>query len=134
MGRAALFVHLVWATWRRLPLIDADVEARLHHAIGAKCVELRCRPLAIGGAADHVHLLVELDAATAVARLVGEVKGASSYLMTHRFDLPFRWQPGYGASTMAADGVSAARRYVLDQKRHHGGGGLLADWEVADGP
>ncbi|HLV98767.1 MAG TPA: hypothetical protein VKT82_08845 [Ktedonobacterales bacterium] len=33
----ALYVHLVWATWDRLPLLQGDVERQVYRAIGAKC-------------------------------------------------------------------------------------------------
>src|SRR4051794_16308815 len=91
---ADLFVHLVWATAGRKPWIFASVEGALFAAITAKCRALRCPPIAVGGVADHVHLLVALSPAVAVATLMREVKGGTSHLMTHDL-LPgteFRWQ------------------------------------------
>lgn len=44
-----LFVHLVWATARREPLIDGAAAARLYAMIAANCRELRCTPSAVGG-------------------------------------------------------------------------------------
>jgi REP element-mobilizing transposase RayT len=35
-----LYFHFVWATRRRLPLIQPQIEERLFAYIGAKCVEL----------------------------------------------------------------------------------------------
>ncbi|TMA30110.1 MAG: hypothetical protein E6J78_00350 [Deltaproteobacteria bacterium] len=43
-----------------------------------------CVPCALGGTEDHLHLLTRLHPSTPVARLVAEVKGASSHLVTHR--------------------------------------------------
>ena len=92
-----MFVHLVWATWRRTPLISEAIEKRLYGAIRTRCLKLACPVVAVGGTADHVHLLVELHPSTPVAQLVGEAKGFSSFVMTHeiasgRF---FRWQERY---------------------------------------
>ncbi len=53
-----LYPHCVWATWDRLPLITPNIEGRLYAAIAAKCLELKCDMIAIGGIEDHVHLLV----------------------------------------------------------------------------
>lgn len=78
-----LYIHLVWATWDRQPLITPEIEPRLYAAIAANCRDLKCQPLAIGGVADHVHLLVRLHPAVAVSILVKQVKGSSSHLVTH---------------------------------------------------
>jgi len=69
-----LYVHLVWATWDRLPLIQPAVEKRLYGAMIKKCREFKCIPIRVGGVEDHTHLLVRLHPTTAVAKLVQEVK------------------------------------------------------------
>src|SRR6188472_782208 len=66
-----LYVHFVWATWDRLPLITPQAEARIYNCIAAKCHELKCDPIAIGGIEDHVHLLVRLAPTVAPATLIG---------------------------------------------------------------
>ncbi len=76
-----LYLHIVWATWDWLPLITEQVRPRLYAAIAGKCRELKCVPLAIGGIADHVHLLVRLHTTVAVATLAKEVKGASGHIL-----------------------------------------------------
>ncbi len=80
---AQLYLHCVWSTWDRLPLITPDVERRLYGAVIDKCRELKCSPICIGGMQDHLHLLVRLPTTLAVATLLKEVKGSSSHLMTH---------------------------------------------------
>ncbi|MGH7463099.1 MAG: IS200/IS605 family transposase, partial [Longimicrobiales bacterium] len=94
-----LYLHGVWATWDRLPLITQAVEARLYAAVAAKCHELKCEMIAIGGDMDHVHVLVRFPTTLAVATLLKEVKGSSSHLMTHEVTPNefFKWQGAYGA-------------------------------------
>ncbi len=36
----AVYLHLIWATWDRLPLLDAAIERDVHRAIQAKAREL----------------------------------------------------------------------------------------------
>jgi putative transposase len=131
-----LYLHLVWATWDRLPLITPDVESRLFAALAAKARQLRCDPLAIGGVADHVHVLASLPATVTVASLVKELKGASSHLVTHEVTpgAEFRWQGGYGAFTLARRDVPLLRRYVTEQKRHHATGSTKEVWEQTTSP
>jgi putative transposase len=131
MRRAAMLVHAVWATWERLPFLDDAVEKRVHGAIAAKCRRLGCPALAIGGTADHVHLLAQLHPSVPLSRLVGEAKGYSSFLMNREIapDRVFRWQERYYASAVALDDLPAVERYVQRQRLHHDSAQLLPDLE-----
>jgi REP element-mobilizing transposase RayT len=126
-----LYIHCVWGTWDRLPLITPQVEQRLYAAILAKCHELKCEMIAIGGVEEHVHLLARLPTTLAVATLLKEVKGASSHLMTHEITPGefFKWQGAYGAFTVSKGGVNAVAEYIHNQKAHHAEKCLVGDWE-----
>ncbi len=126
-----LYLHCVWATWDRLPLITPQIETQLYSAISAKCKELKCAPFAIGGIEDHVHLLVRFPTTLSVASLIKEVKGASSHLATHKITPAefFKWQGAYGAFTVSKDVVERVSSYVLNQKKHHAANSVFEDWE-----
>ena len=126
-----LYIHLVWATWDRLPLINPDVEPQLYAILAAKSKELGCMPLAIGGVADHIHMLIHFLPTLTIARLVGEMKGASSHAMTHSIlhGAFFKWQGSYGGFTVSKRSVPQIRAYILNQKVHHANGSLLVELE-----
>jgi putative transposase len=129
-----LYLHVVWATWDRLPLITHEFDARLYDCISAKCLALKCKPLAIGGIEDHVHLLVRFHPTVAPATLVAEVKGASSHLMTQvvRPGVFFKWQGAYGAYTLRKGEVATVSAYIANQKVHHAHNSLVAEWEICE--
>ncbi len=130
-----LYLHSVWATWDRMPLLVPAIEQTLYAAILAKCRQLDCEPLAIGGMADHVHLLVRFPTTLAVASLVKEVKGATSHLVTHASPGElFTWQGSYGAFTVSKESVPRVRAYVQGQKRHHRSGEIVQEWERTTAP
>jgi REP element-mobilizing transposase RayT len=131
---ADLFVHWVWGTFARAPTLSASIEGPLYAAMAEKCRELRCPPIAIGGMADHLHVLLALSPTIAVATLVKEIKGASAHLITHRLapDTLFRWQTGYGAFTLRKSDTPTVRRYVLNQKEHHEKKTTNTEWEHFD--
>jgi REP element-mobilizing transposase RayT len=131
-----LYVHCVWSTWDRLPLITPDIEPQLYAALAAKCQELSCAPLAIGGVADHVHMLVRFTPTLMIARLVGELKGSSSHMITHaiRPGMFFKWQGAYGAFTISKRSVAQVQAYILNQKTRHATGSLLAELEQSSNP
>ncbi len=126
-----LYVHLTWSTWDRLPLITEIIQPRLYASIANKCRQLKCKPLAIGGMEDHVHLLVRLHPTVAIATLVKEVKGTSSHLMTHEITPGefFKWQGGYGAFTIRKEDVPRLKTYIENQELRHAEGSLQAYWE-----
>ena len=125
------YLHCVWATWDRRPLITPRIEQAVYAAILDKCRELKCGCLAIGGMPDHMHLLVQLHTTVAVADLLKEVKGASSHLITHQVAPGefFKWQGAYGAFTVSRDNVSAVKAYIERQKEHHARNDLWVEWE-----
>ncbi len=133
-NRVELYVRLVWGTRGRRPLITESIEKDLFGLIAAKTTELRCVPCAIGGTANHVHLLAGLHASISVARLVGEVKGFSSHFVNHRLGSngSFGWQSGFGAFTIATDDVPTVSTYLRAQKEHHARRALVSSFELVD--
>ncbi len=133
---AKLFIHLVWSTWDRLPLITLPVEAAIYAAILAKCRELQCQPVRIGGMPDHVHLLVRLHPTISVAELVKNIKGTSSHLATHQVAPSefFKWQGSYGAFSASEAELPGLCSYIENQKEHHTSGDLNQDWEYTSNP
>lgn len=126
-----LYLHCAWATWDREPLVTPLIEQPVYAFVLAKTRELRCVPLAIGGTADHVHLLVRWASTISVADFVGEVKGSSSHFVGHQL-VPggsFKWQGAYGAFTVSQDHVGAVRDYIRRQKEHHAMRTLVPVWE-----
>ena len=106
-----LFAHVVWGTWQRRPLIDHSTEESVYRSILAKCHGLACQAWAIGGT-DQVHMLVRFQPLITIARLVGEMKGASSHAAAHELAPEFRWQPGYGAFTLSEEDAPSVVSYV----------------------
>jgi REP element-mobilizing transposase RayT len=127
----AVFVHLIWATWDRLPLLTDEITPALYRAIGAKCEELHAQVVAIGGVEDHVHLLVGLPATLTIADLMKHIKGATSHLVNHR--LPnggsFRWQGAYAAFSVDPQRLQRLIDYIANQRQHHFSNTLLSAWE-----
>lgn len=131
-ARVDVFVHLVWATWNRLPLLTDAIHRAVHRSIAAKCVELGAEVIAFGGVEDHVHVLVRMPATVAIADLVGQIKGASSHLVTHELlpkDEFFKWQGAYGAFSVSRTHLERVCDYIDHQREHHAAGTIIAIYE-----
>ena len=127
-----LYVHLVWATGDRLPLITPEIEPRLYAAIAQKSRELNCEAYAVGGMEDHIHLLLRFPTVLTIAQIAKEVKSSSSHLVTHEINPGkfFKWQGAYGAFTIRKSEVPKVKSYILNQKEHHRAANLITDYET----
>jgi len=115
-----LYYHIVFATKDREPTIKMEWRPKLHAYFVGTIVGLEGRLLAIGGIADHMHLLVELKATHRLADFMREVKRASSVWVHETIPLPsFAWQEGYATLTVSASNLDAVRQYIEHQDEHH---------------
>jgi REP element-mobilizing transposase RayT len=115
-----LYYHIVFATKNREPVLDAEWRPKVHAYFVGTVVGLGGRVLAIGGVADHMHLLVELNAMHRVADFMREVKRAASVWVHENTTLSsFAWQEGYAALTVSASNLETVRHYIENQEEHH---------------
>ncbi len=130
---ARVYAHLVWSTWDRLPLIHGEIEGAVYACIRDSAAGVGADVIAIGGVADHVHVLVRYPPTLAISHLVKRMKGASSHLVTQVVSPGefFKWQGGYGVLSVSERNVPSVTAYVLDQKRRHRVGNTHAAAEPA---
>ena len=123
MGQSLVsnYVHIVFSTKYREPLIQPPVEAELHSYLGGICKNLECHPLTVGGYTDHIHILCMLSKKIALMKLLEEVKSHSSKRIKTKGDGygNFYWQDGYGAFSVNPKEVETVAAYIRNQKEHH---------------
>jgi REP element-mobilizing transposase RayT len=133
-SKAEIYLHLVWATRLREPLITPEVERAVHRCAEAEAKRLGCVVLALNGMPDHVHLFVRTPTRVSAAELARQVKGVSSHFVNNQ--LPdgegFRWQEGYGVFSVSRSHVQRVIAYVEKQKDHHHFGTIWPEWEETD--
>jgi REP element-mobilizing transposase RayT len=117
----SLHYHIVFGTKDRMPSINATWRPRLHEYLGGTVHGLGGIPEAIGGVADHVHLLVGLKSTHCLADFVRELKKSATAWVHHEIELgeKFAWQNGYAAFTVSATSRQAVRDYIVGQEEHH---------------
>jgi putative transposase len=127
-----LYLHCVWATWDRLPLITSEVQQQLYAAIVRECKCLNCTVIAIGGVDDHVHLLIGFPPTLLLSDLIKQVKGSSAHLITHQIRSKefFKWQGGYGAFTVSHRDIEQIASYIHNQPSNHSQKTLISTWEL----
>jgi REP element-mobilizing transposase RayT len=116
----SLHFHIVFSTKDRHPFIADEWRARLHEYLGGLVRAADGIPEAVGGTADHVHLLVGLRATHLLAAFVQDIKQTSSRWVHETIGVKnFAWQPGYGAFTVSVSNGDAVKEYIADQVEHH---------------
>ena len=123
MGQSLVknYIHLVFSTKYREPLIDEAIESELYAYLGGICNQLECQPIKIGGFTDHIHILCMLSKKTALMKLVEELKSHSSKWIKTKGEnyRNFYWQGGYGAFSVNPAEMDVVVRYIENQKQHH---------------
>jgi len=71
-------IHCVWTTKNREPWLIPDLREGLWPYLGGIARQNKMKTLAIGGAADHVHILLSLPATLSIAKATQLLKGNSS--------------------------------------------------------
>ncbi len=116
-----IWVHLVFSTKNRQPLISRNQEGKIYNFIKSQMIDKGCFIKAIGGIEDHIHLLFLLNQNICLADLVKQIKGASSHWI-NQLNLSsekFAWQTGYGAFSVSESQLLKVEKYILNQKEHH---------------
>ena len=78
-------------------------------------------PWAVGGVADHVHLLARFGRGLTQSDWVKELKRVSSRWVKERDRrlAGFAWQVGYGAFSVSPSALEAVESYIHGQGEHH---------------
>ena len=111
--------HVVFSTKQRTHLIPADHQSRSVELSRGDRAQSRMHVLAVGGIANHVHVLFVLPAETALAEAVRTLKANSSRWMRETSP-SFAWQQGYGAFSVSPSQLERVKQYIANQPAHHG--------------
>ena len=116
-----IWVHIVFATKHREPLIVSEYEPVIHAYLKKILNGKSSRVLAIGGMSDHVHILCSLPATLSISSLVKFLKGGASHWFNETYPslTPLYWQNGYGAFSISPNNLDKVKTYVDRQKEIH---------------
>jgi putative transposase len=74
--------------------------------------------MAVGGTANHVHLLISLPPRLSLSEAMQKLKANSSRWLGEQ-GIAFEWQKGYGAFSVSASLLDKVQLYIQNQKQHH---------------
>jgi REP element-mobilizing transposase RayT len=117
----SLYIHSVFSTKNRQPLISAEIQSELWPYIGGIAENNKMKAIRVGGVTDHLHILLSLPPTISVSKAIQLIKGNSSKWINEKFDTrgKFQWQRGYGAFTINISMIETTIRYINSQQEHH---------------
>jgi len=116
-----IYIQTVFAVENRLSLITPEFKEDLYKYITVIVRNQGQKLISINGMPDHVHILIGLKPAMALADLVREIKADSSNFINRNKWVrgKFSWQEGYGAFSYGHSQLSTIIRYIQNQEKHH---------------
>lgn len=114
-----VYLHVIFSTKDREKDLMPKIRDKLHSYIGGTLNDLDCQSIAIGGMADHVHLLFCLGRTITMADVVKQVKANSTLWLKRQLGCNFAWQRGYAVFSLSKSQVEEVRKYIENQEEHH---------------
>ena len=125
-----IWIHAIWATKERYPIINPAIEFHLHNEMRKQFIEMGCPVRAINGMPDHVHCLFLLNGQRSIAEVIKQVKGSTSHWANEQnlISEKFAWQTGYGAYSVSESQLPKVFQYIKNQKLHHAKTSFLKEY------
>ena len=116
-----IYIQTVFAVSGRESLIKATFKEELYKYIAGIVRNQKQKLIAVNGMPDHVHILIGLKPAMALADLVEHIKTHSSKFINKNRLVHgrFSWQEGYGAFSYGHSQLDTIIRYIQNQETHH---------------
>jgi REP element-mobilizing transposase RayT len=117
-----IWIHLVWATKNREPLLKTiDLRKQLFNHIHENGFDKNIHIDFVNGYIEHAHALLSLQADQTISKIAQLIKGESSHWINKNNLLPgqFEWQDDYFAVSVSESRVNAVRDYIKNQEQHH---------------
>lgn len=116
-----IYIQTVFAVSSRLSLITPAFREDLYKYISGIVRNQGQKLISINGMPDHLHILIGLRPAMALADLVQEIKADSTNFINKNKWVhgKFSWQEGYGAFSYGHSQLNTIIRYIQNQERHH---------------
>ena len=116
-----IYIQTVFAVSGRLSLITQDFREELHKYITGIVRKKDQKLISINGMSDHIHILIGLRPAMALAELVRDIKSDSTEWVNKKRLArgKFAWQEGYGAFSYGHSQLDMIIRYIQNQEKHH---------------
>ncbi len=116
-----IWIHAVWATKNRAPLLEKTIRKSVISHIRENAKAKNIYIDSIDGYVDHLHCLISLKGEQSISNIMQLIKGESSFWINQQKWIPdrFAWQTEFFAVSVGESQVKAVRNYINQQEQHH---------------
>ena len=116
-----VWLHLIWATLDRRPLLSKPAAAKLSAHLSGYAHEKGIYMKINYVNPEHVHVLIDLPTKLCIEDAMHLFKGSSSHWLNQGSLVPgkFAWGRGYGAFSVSQSGAAEVAKYIANQELHH---------------
>ena len=121
MSYVKIWVHLVFSTKNREPLLSKEIRNNVCKHIIVNCKEKNIFLQSINGYVEHIHCLIALGKDQTMAQIAHQIKGESSFWINKNLYLEqtFQWQDDYFAVSVSESQLDRVVAYIKNQDIHH---------------
>ena len=122
MSYSRLLFHIVFRPKYSERVLTPEHSGKLYAYMRGYIQNRGCMVYAIGGMADHIHLLVQLPTTLAIADFVRDLKTTTHKFINDNNNLfPYfhAWTRSYCAISVSASRIPAVTHYIENQAEHH---------------
>lgn len=121
MAYVKIWIHFVWGTKSREPLISKKLKPILIDHIKENANSKKIYIDSIDGGKEHIHILVSLGVSQSISKVANLLKDESSHWVNKQKMIKgkFDWQDEYFAVSVSESMVNKVRQYIRKQEEHH---------------
>ena len=121
-----LYVHLVWPTKYRKPVLGKKLSPVIESMIAEVCQTKQYQLIIARAVVDHVHVLLGYKPTHCVSGVVRDLKSNSAKVAFEKFSrlpeiikMDVLWAEGYRAESVSPLNLEGTKRYIENQANHH---------------
>jgi len=132
MYKTYLYAHVIWAIQNKETHMSKPIRVVLYAHLQKTAEEKGIKIIQVGGAADHIHVLIQLHPAQNLAQVIRQLKAESADWLNATQLLPsgFEWEEEYAAYSVSPSAVKQVTDYLDRQEEYHKTKSLEAELEV----
>ncbi len=121
MAFVKVWIHFVWGTKNRLPILKQPQRAELFKHIRENSKNKDIYLDFINGIEDHIHCLISLNSEMSISQTVQLIKGEASFWANKKqlFAQKLEWADEYFAVSVSESQIDIVREYIRNQEKHH---------------
>lgn len=117
-----VYIHYVWATKNRVPVLTPMLRRLLFEHIRQNAKSKKIIIDSLNGHLEHIHCLVCLQPTQTIDTIAKLLKGESAHWFNNKSGINYlrlTWQDDYFAVSVSESVIDKVRAYINNQELHH---------------